>query len=80
MTAIFRGQHLAARADIPPFSQEGNRARWRARASNPVGDGSRSRVSSTLTAFRHLRSARMPGPLHPTAGALAPLAQPRARV
>jgi hypothetical protein len=27
-----------------------------------------------------LRSARMPGPLHPTAGAVAPLAQPRARV
>ncbi len=32
---------------------EGIRVRWRGRASNPVGGGSRSRVSSTLTAFRH---------------------------
>ncbi len=32
---------------------EGNRARWRGRASNPVGDGSRSRAGSTPAAFRH---------------------------
>lgn len=33
--------------------KEGNRARWRGRASNPVGDGIRSRAGSTPAAFRH---------------------------
>ena len=33
-------------------SKEGNRARWRGRASNPVGGVSRSRVGSTPAAFR----------------------------
>jgi hypothetical protein len=33
-------------------SKEGNRARWRGRASNPVGDGIRSRAGSTPAAFR----------------------------
>jgi hypothetical protein len=35
-------------------SKEGNRARWRGRASNPVGDGIRSRADSTPAAFRQL--------------------------
>ena len=34
-------------------NKEGNRARWRGRASNPVGGVSRSRVGSTPAAFRH---------------------------
>ena len=33
--------------------KEGNRARWRGRASNPVGDGIRSRAGSTPATFRH---------------------------
>ena len=37
-------------------SKEGNRARWRGRASNPVGDGIRSRAGSTPAAFRQFYS------------------------
>lgn len=36
------------------IKEEGNHARWRGRTSNPVGDGSRSWVGSTPTAFRHI--------------------------
>ncbi len=36
----------------PNEFKEGNRARWRGRASNPVGDGIRSRAGSTPAAFR----------------------------
>jgi hypothetical protein len=32
---------------------EGNRSWWGGRASNPVGDVSRSRVGSTPISFRH---------------------------
>ena len=38
---------------------EGNRARWRGRASNPVGDGIRSRAGSTPAAFRHFVGAEL---------------------
>jgi hypothetical protein len=49
----------AARSDL----KEGNRARWRGRASNPVGDGIRSRAGSTPAAFRQFplkASEKMP--------------------
>ena len=41
-----------------PEFKEGNRARWRGRASNPVGDGIRSRAGSTPAAFRHFHQKR----------------------
>jgi len=34
------------------MNEEDNRARWRGRASNPVGDGIRSRAGSTPAVFR----------------------------
>ncbi len=43
------------------IKEEGNHARWRGRTSNPVGDGSRSWVGSTPTAFRQF-SARFRRP------------------
>lgn len=42
------------------IKEEGNHARWRGRTSNPVGDGSRSWVGSTPTAFRQFCTFLLP--------------------
>src|SRR5690606_27590783 len=50
-----RTRRGAARRACDSFSRpmEGKRARWRGRASNPVGGVSRSQAGSTPVAFRH---------------------------